>query len=65
MCIRDRLSPKAPGYAWKQIAKKFKKKLIHLPLSRFSDETVQQLRMVHVLNGKEVRSYAADFIRRV
>ena len=59
------LSPKAPGYAWKQIAKKFKKKLIHLPLSRFSDETVQQLRMVHVLNGKEVRSYAADFIRRV
>ena len=59
------LSPKAPGYAWRQIAKKFKKKLIHLPLSRFGDETVQQLRMVHVLNGKDVRSYAADFIRRV
>ena len=59
------LSPAAPGLAWRQIAKKFKKKLVHLPLSRFSDSTVQQLRMVHVLNGKDVRSYAADFIRRV
>ena len=26
--------------------------------------TLQQLRMLHVLNGKEVRSYAAHFIRR-
>lgn len=59
------LSPAAPGLAWRQIAKKFKKKLVHLPLARFSDSTVQQLRMVHVLNGKDVRSYAADFIRRV
>jgi hypothetical protein len=59
------VSPAPPGPAWRQIAKKFKKKLVHLPLSRFSDSTIQQLRMVHVLNGKEVRSYAADFIRRV
>ena len=32
--------------------------------SQFSDATIQQLRMVHVLNGREVRSYAADFIRK-
>ena len=51
--------------AWRQLAKKFKKKWVHIPLSRFSDSTVQQLRMVHVLNGKDVRSYAADFIRKV
>jgi hypothetical protein len=51
--------------AWRQLAKKFKKKLVHIPLSRFSDSTIQQLRMVHVLNGKDVRSYAADFIRKV
>ena len=55
----------APGPAWKQIAKRFKKQWVHLPLSRFSDSTVQQLRMVHVLNGKDVRSYAADFIRKI
>lgn len=59
------VSPSPPGSGWRQMAKKFKKKWVHLPLSRFSDSTVKQLRMVHVLNGKEVRSYAADFIRRV
>ncbi len=59
------VSPAPPGAAWRQLAKKFKKKWVHLPLGRFSDSTIQQLRMVHVLNGKEVRSYAADFIRRV
>jgi hypothetical protein len=58
------LSPAPPGTAWKHLAKKFKKTWIHLPLARFSDSTVQQLRIVHVLNGKHVRSYAADFIRR-
>ena len=58
------LSAAQPGHAWRKLAKKFNKKWIHLPLSRFSDSTIQQLRMVHVLNGKEIRSYAADFIRR-
>jgi hypothetical protein len=58
------LSSAPPGQAWKQIAKRFKKVLVHLPLSSFADSSVQQLRMVHVLNGKEVRSYAAEFIRR-
>lgn len=59
------VSPAPPGAAWRQIARRYRRKWIHLPLSRFSDQTLQQLRMVHVLNGKQVRSYAADFIRRV
>lgn len=54
-----------PGPAWRQLAKRFRKTLVWLPLARFSDSTIQQLRMVHVLNGKHVRSYAARFIRRV
>jgi len=54
-----------PGPAWRMLARKFKKTWVHLPLSRFSDSTIQQLRMVHVLNGQEVRSVAAEFIRRV
>ncbi len=58
------LSAAQPGHAWRKLAKKFNKKWVHLPLSRFSDSTIQQLRMVHVLNGKEIRSYASDFIRR-
>ncbi len=59
------LSAAPPGRTWKKIARRYKKTLVHLPLSKFSDSSIQQLRMVHVLNGKEVRSYAADFIRRV
>ncbi len=58
------LSSAPPGQAWRQIAKLFKKSWVHLPLGKFSDTTIQNLRMVHVLNGKEIRSHAADFIRR-
>ena len=58
------LSSAPPGHAWRSIAKQFKKSWVHLPLSKFSDSTVQNLRMVHVLNGKEIRSFASDFIRR-
>jgi hypothetical protein len=58
------LSPLPPGAGWRRLAKRFQKKWVHLPLSHFSDSTIQQLRMVHVLNGKHVRSYAADFIKR-
>ena len=58
------LSFAPPGPAWRRLAKRFGKKLIHVPLGRFSQETVQQLRMFHVLNGQRVRSYAAEFIRK-
>lgn len=58
------LSEQPPGLAWRRIAKKYGKKLVHVPLGRFGQETIQQLRMVHVLNGKQVRSFAAHFIRR-
>ncbi len=58
------LSESPPGLGWRRLAKKYGKKLIHVPLNRFSQETIQQLRNVHVLNGKQVRSYAADFIRK-
>lgn len=59
------LSPAAPGLALRQIAKRFRRKLVHVPLSHFADSVVQQLRLFHVLNGKYVRSYAAHFIRKV
>jgi hypothetical protein len=58
------LSPLPPGAGWRRLAKRFHKKWVHLPLAQFSDSTIQQMRTVHVLNGKHVRSYAADFIRR-
>ncbi len=58
------LSPKAPGARWRKIVRKFRKQLVHLPLSQFNDAMIQQLRTVHVLDGKQVRSYAEHFIRK-
>ena len=58
------LSYSPPGPAWRRLAKRFGKKLIHVPLGKFSQETVQQLRMFHVLNGQKIRSFAAEFIRK-
>ena len=58
------LSQGPPGPAWRQLAKRYGKKLIHVPLNKFSQETIQQLRVFHVLNGQNVRSFAAEFIRK-
>jgi hypothetical protein len=58
------LSQSPPGAGWRSMAKRYGKRLVHVPLNHFSQETVQQLRMVHVLNGKQIRSFAADFIRK-
>ena len=58
------LSRLPPGAGWRRLAKRFNKRWVHVPLGQFGESTVQQLRMVHVLNGHEVRSYAANFIRR-
>jgi len=58
------LSVLPPGVGWRRLAKQYGKKLIHVPLAHFSASMIQQLRMVHVLNGHEIRSYASHFIRQ-
>ncbi len=58
------LSGMPPGAGFRRLAKRFGKRLVHVPLGQFSDSTIQQLRLMHVLNGKHVRSYAAHFIRK-
>jgi hypothetical protein len=58
------LSAAPPGPGIRRLARKYRRKLVHIPLSRFSQATIQQLRMFHVLNGRQVRSFAAHFIRR-
>jgi len=57
------LSHLPPGAGWRRLARRYKKKIIHVPLSRFSAAMIDRLRTVHVLNGQQVRSYAAQFIR--
>jgi hypothetical protein len=57
------VSPNLPPASWRRLARKFGRKIIHLPLKRFSGQLLERLRTFHVLNGKQVRSYAAEFIR--
>lgn len=59
------VSPHPPNTRWRQIARLYKKHLIHIPIGRFSGETIARIRRFHVLNGKDVRSYAARFIREM
>ncbi len=58
------LSAAPPGAGWRRLARRYGRKFVHVPLGRFGQATIAQLRTVHVLNGRQVRSYAADFIRR-
>ncbi|HEV8540589.1 MAG TPA: hypothetical protein VGQ60_05450 [Nitrospiraceae bacterium] len=57
------VSPVPPLARWRKIARQFQRRLVTIPLNRFSGQTVDRLRRFHVLNGHEIRSYAARFIR--
>ncbi|MFP4416089.1 MAG: hypothetical protein ACLFSB_02325 [Chitinispirillaceae bacterium] len=51
-----------PDLTLRMMARRLNKRLVWIPLSSFSSETIQRLRRFHVLNGKEVRSWATRFI---
>jgi hypothetical protein len=57
------VAPVAPPTLWRRSARRFGKQLVYLPLKRFSGQMVDRLRRFHVLNGREVRSYASRYIR--
>ncbi|MDR3632530.1 MAG: hypothetical protein P4L84_01770 [Isosphaeraceae bacterium] len=57
------VSPRPPLASWRRLARRFDRKIVHLPLKRFGGQLVERLRKFHILNGKTVRSYAAEFIR--
>lgn len=57
------VSPIPPRANWRRIVRSFHRRLVTIPLTRFSGQTIDRLRRFHVLNGHEIRSYAAKFIR--
>ncbi|WNM63190.1 hypothetical protein [Candidatus Nitrospira neomarina] len=57
------VSPVPLTWAWRKMARRFGRKLLPIPLHRFSGQTIARLRQFHVLNGHEIRSYASKFIR--
>ena len=56
------VSSKKPDIYLRRLASKLKKSLIWIPISSFSTETLRRLRRFHILNGKQVRSWASRFI---
>ena len=68
-CVHSRepyvaiVSPVPLQSAWRKIARRFGRKLVPIPLHRFSGQTIARLRRFHVLNGHDIRSYAARFIQ--
>jgi hypothetical protein len=57
------VAPCAPRLTWRRLARNYGKKIIHIPLKRFSNQTIEKVRRFHVLNGKNIRSYAQRFIQ--
>jgi hypothetical protein len=53
---------KKPSVRLRTFASRLKKHLVWIPLSHFSTETMEKLRRFHILNGKEIRGWAAHFI---
>jgi hypothetical protein len=58
------MSQSPPGAGWRRLATHYRKKIVHVPLSRFGSATLEKLRMFHVLNGHHIRSFAEHFIRK-
>ena len=57
------VTPCLPKSNWRKISRKYHKSIIHIPLKRFSNQTIEKVRRFHVLNGKQIRSFAKHFIQ--
>ncbi len=57
------VSPRPPTAPWRRLARRYGRSIVPIPLGRFGGQMIERLRRFHVLNGRHVRSYAADFIR--
>jgi hypothetical protein len=57
------VTPCLPKPNWRKISRKYHKSIIHIPLKRFSNQTIEKVRRFHVLNGKQIRSFAKHFIQ--
>lgn len=56
------VSFRKPGLRMKRMAAGFRRRLVWVPMSAFSAETLRKLRKFHILNGKQVRAWASRFI---
>lgn len=56
------VASKPPSSLMREIASRFKKHIIYLPIQGFSAHQLKKVRRFHLLDGRDVRAYAADYI---
>ncbi len=56
------VAERRPSLRLRLLARRFGRRLVHIPLGSFSAETLRKMRRFHMLNGKHVRSWASRFI---
>jgi hypothetical protein len=56
------VSPQKPGIALREMANAYGKQIVWQPLSRFNQETLERLHTFHILENKDIRSFASRFI---
>jgi hypothetical protein len=56
------IAKKAPRARWVRRAKRMGKQVMYLPIGQLSPVTLRELRIFHVLDGKEVRGWAKEYI---
>ena len=56
------IAAKPPADRIKSLAKAYGKKIVYLPLGVFSPVTIKKIRVFHVLDGHQVRTWAGEYI---
>lgn len=57
------IADKPPRPLLRSLAERYGRKVVFIPLGQLSPVTLRRVRRFHILHGKHVRSYAADYIR--
>ena len=56
------VAAKPPRSVFKQMASRLERKIIYIPLGSLSPHKLKQLRILHILSGKDKREIAKDYI---
>ena len=56
------IAPRPPAPRQRALAKANGKEIVYLPLAIFSRERLRRVRRFHVLDGRDVRAWARDYI---
>lgn len=56
------VAERPPSGFMRELASRYKRRIIHLPLRTIPAPQLRRIRKFHILNGHDVRNYAADYI---